>query len=144
MTGTGAPQLAAAGVHVSCMHAVHASCVPSPQQVVCWYAARLVCWYAGMLICWYAGMPAVQVHAYLEGAFGKEQFESMSAALCTPPTVTCLRVNTLRASTEVRRRQAATKRMQAGRPPACVCVHTSSAECVSLAGSSAVEHIHSA
>ncbi|KAG1673418.1 hypothetical protein FOA52_002183 [Chlamydomonas sp. UWO 241] len=41
-----------------------------------------------------------EVHAYLEGCFGREQFESMSAALCTPPTVTCLRVNTLRASTE--------------------------------------------
>lgn len=43
-----------------------------------------------------------QVKEYMEAAFGQEQFTAMQAALCTPPPATCLRVNTLRASLQVR------------------------------------------
>lgn len=41
-----------------------------------------------------------QVAAYLTGALGEAQFGAVSRALCSPPCNTCLRVNTLRTSTQ--------------------------------------------
>ncbi|GIL60728.1 hypothetical protein Vafri_15256 [Volvox africanus] len=38
--------------------------------------------------------------AYLRGALGNERFEATAAALSQPPRITCMRVNTLRTSTQ--------------------------------------------
>jgi hypothetical protein len=43
----------------------------------------------------------MQVHAYLEHAFGAGRLQQMSAALAKPALHTCLRVNTLRTSPQV-------------------------------------------
>jgi 16S rRNA C967 or C1407 C5-methylase (RsmB/RsmF family) len=44
-----------------------------------------------------------EVKQYLEAAFGAAKLAAMSAALARPPLATCLRVNTLRTTPEVRR-----------------------------------------
>lgn len=44
-----------------------------------------------------------EVAAYLEAALGPERLAAISAALTRPPLATCLRVNTLRTTPEVRR-----------------------------------------
>lgn len=43
-----------------------------------------------------------QVDEYLRGALGAETFSACSAALATAPRLTCVRVNTLRTSSQVR------------------------------------------
>ncbi len=50
---------------------------------------------------------AYQVEAYLRGALGDERFERTAAALCQPPRTTCLRVNTLATTVEVKPEAAA-------------------------------------
>lgn len=44
----------------------------------------------------------VQVERYLRGAFGDEPFRRISEALARPPRSTCMRVNTLRRTPQVR------------------------------------------
>ncbi|GFR42950.1 hypothetical protein Agub_g3839, partial [Astrephomene gubernaculifera] len=41
-----------------------------------------------------------EVEAYLRGALGSERFHRTAAALCRPPRTTCMRVNTLKTSTQ--------------------------------------------